>query len=92
MRRPNRHSALSDRDSFEGRVRGLGPTVYNWLVMRLGVETVRPDIHIMRFVESTLGRRVSEADAVEVVCEAARQLGLPAYELDWRIWEYQRLQ
>src|SRR5207253_881411 len=33
---------------FAGQVRGLGPAVYNWLVMRQGVETIRPDVHVMR--------------------------------------------
>jgi hypothetical protein len=78
------------KEDFEGRVPGLGPTVYNWLVMRLGVETVKPDVHILRFVESTLGRRTSADDAVTVVSAAAKRLGLRAYELDWRIWEFQR--
>jgi hypothetical protein len=68
----------SFKRDFEGRVFGLGPTVYNWLVMR--------------FVESTLGRKVRETEAVEVVCAAARVLGLKSYELDWRIWEFQRAQ
>jgi hypothetical protein len=44
----------------------------------------------MRFVEATLGRKVRETEAVEVVCAAAGVLGLKSYELDWRIWEYQR--
>jgi hypothetical protein len=74
---------------FEGRVKGLGPTVYRWLVMRLGVETVKPDVHIRRFVESALGRTLSDEDVVDVVCAAARNLGMRTYELDWSIWEYQ---
>jgi hypothetical protein len=80
----------SFKRDFEGQIRGLGPAVYNWLVMRLGIETVKPDVHIMRFVESTLGRRVGEADAVALVCDAARVMSCKTYELDWRIWTYQR--
>jgi hypothetical protein len=84
-------AATSDfRRDFEGHVKGLGPVVYRWLVMRLGVETVKPDVHLRRFVENTLGRRVSEEDIVEVVCAAARELDLRSYELDWSIWEHQR--
>lgn len=75
---------------FEGRVKGLGPTVYRWLVMRLGVETVKPDVHIRRFVEDCLRRGVTDDEIVEVVCAAARELGMRTYELDWSIWEYQR--
>lgn len=84
-------AAVSDfKRDFEGRVKGLGPTVYNWLVMRLGVETVKPDVHLQRFVSATLGRSVPESDVVAVVSAAAKQLGMRAYELDWGIWEYQR--
>lgn len=84
-------TSSSFKADFEGRVPGLGPTVYNWLVMRLGVETVKPDVHILRFVNTTLGKRVNESDAVTVVCEDARRLGLRTYELDWRMWNTKAL-
>ena len=47
-------------------------------------------MHILRFVEATLGRPTNGVDAVSVVSEAARRLGVRSYELDWTIWEYQR--
>jgi len=75
---------------FEGRVKGLGMAVFQWLVMRQGVETVKPDVHVRRFAESALGRRLNDAEIVDVVTRAARELGIKAYELDWRIWEAQR--
>ena len=78
------------KTDFEGRVRGLGPAVFQWLVMRQGVDTVKPDVHVLRFVEAALGRRVSGEDAVEVVERAAAALAKKAYELDWAIWEYSR--
>lgn len=89
--------ALSDwarrstfKRDFEGRVRGLGIAVYQWLVMRQGVETVKPDVHVHRFVAAAIGRGVSDAEAIELVTAAARQMGLKPYELDWRIWEASR--
>jgi hypothetical protein len=78
------------RRDFEGRVRGLGPAVFQWLVMRQGVETVKPDVHVRRFAEAVLGRRLNDDDLVAVVTGAALSLGVKAYELDWAIWEYQR--
>lgn len=83
------HRAEFSRD-FEGRVRGLGPAVFQWLVMRQGVETVKPDVHVLRFVLTTLGRSVSDWEAVQLVEAAALELDLKAYELDWRIWEAAR--
>ena len=75
------------KTDFEGKVKGLGPAVYNWLVMRQGVETVKPDVHVRRFAETSVGRRLSDDDVVRVVVQAAQRLGIPAYELDWAIWE-----
>ena len=74
------------RTDFEGRVKGLGRAVYESLVMRQGVETVKPDVHVRRFAEAAVGRKLSDPDLIEVVTGAARLLGLKAYELDWRIW------
>jgi len=79
------------RRDFEGRVKGLGPAVYQWLVMRQGVDTVKPDVHVWRFAEAAVGRPLDdEKDVVEVVTRAAETLGIKAYELDWRIWEASR--
>ncbi len=78
------------RRDFEGRVRGLGPAVFQWLVMRQGVDTVKPDVHVHRFAEAAVGRRLNDADTVEVVMRAAHRLGMKAYELDWAIWEHGR--
>jgi hypothetical protein len=84
-------AANSDfKRDFEGRVKGLGIAVYHWLVMRQGVETVKPDVHVRRFAEAAVGRPLSDIDVVEVVVGAAKGLGLKAYELDWRIWEHSR--
>jgi hypothetical protein len=75
---------------FEGKVKGLGLAAYKSLMMRQGVDTVKPDTHVKRFVEAAIGRRASDAEVVTLVENAARELGLPAADLDWRIWEHQR--
>jgi hypothetical protein len=75
---------------FEGRVKDLGIAVYHWLVMRQGVNTVKPDVHVHRFAETAVERSLNDEEVVEVVSAAAHQLGLKAYELDWRIWEASR--
>lgn len=78
------------RRDFEGKVKGLGPAVFQWLVMRQGVDTVKPDVHVHRFAERAVGRRLSDHDTVEVVVAAAHRLGMKAFELDWAIWEHSR--
>jgi hypothetical protein len=78
------------RRDFEGRVKGLGTAGYHSLVMRQGVDTVKPDVHVRRYAEAAVGRSLNEAEVVEVVTGAARLLGVKAIELDWRIWEASR--
>ena len=84
-------TATFDRD-FKGRVHGLGPAVFQWLVMRQGVDTVKPDVHVHRFAARAVGRPLSDAYVVAVIEAAARRLGRPAHRLDWAIWEAGRMQ
>lgn len=78
------------KTDFEGRVKGLGPAVYQWLVMRQGVDTVKPDVHVRRFAEAAVGRKLNDQDVIELTTRAARSIGVKAFELDWRIWEAAR--
>ena len=78
-----------ERD-VKGRVKWFGPIIFRWLVMRQGVDTVKPDIWVHRYIEEAIGYSLSNKEAVQTVERAAREMGLKAYELDLRIWEYQR--
>jgi hypothetical protein len=80
----------STYQDFQGHVKGLGPTVYQALVMRLGRETVKPDVHVLRFVAAAIGRTVKAGEAVEALEAVAHALGVTATRLDLSIWEYQR--
>jgi hypothetical protein len=78
-------------DDFKGCVKGLGPAVYQWLVMRQGVDTVKPDVHVRRFAEAAVGRPLNnDGEVIAVMTQAAQRLGIKAYELDWRVWEASR--
>jgi hypothetical protein len=78
------------KKEFEGRVKGLGPAVYQWLVMRQGVDTVKPDVHVRRFAEAAVGRKLNDQDVIELTTRAAATIGIKAFELDWRVWEASR--
>jgi hypothetical protein len=78
------------KKDFEGRIKGLGPAVYQWLVMRQGVDTVKPDVHLRRFAEAAVGRKLNDQDVIELTSRAAARVGVKAFELDWRIWEASR--
>ena len=58
--------------------------------MRLGVDTIKPDVHVLRFVKDAIGRSVTEAEAIAGLHAAADALGVTATRLDWSIWELQR--
>lgn len=64
--------------------------IYQWLVMRLGIETIKPDTHLIDFLKSIIHHSFTEKELVDVLEKVAKELGLKAYELDWEIWEYQR--
>ena len=75
---------------FEGRAKYLGMAAFQGLRMRLGVDTVKPDVHLRHFVEPLVGHRVADAELVRVIEEAARHLTMSARALDLAIWEHQR--
>jgi hypothetical protein len=72
---------------FEGKIRGLGFAVFHWLVMRQGVESIKPDVRVHRFVARTIGRGLTDQQVVEVLIRVARDLGIPTFKLDWAVWE-----
>jgi hypothetical protein len=74
--------AADFRRDFQGRVKGLGYAAFQWLTMRCGVATVKPDVHTRRFTERCLSRALTNTDIVELVTRAARQLEMPVRSLD----------
>ncbi|MFC2003633.1 hypothetical protein ACFLV4_06820 [Chloroflexota bacterium] len=77
-------------NDFKGKIHGMSYAIYKWLIMRQGVETIKPDIHVRRFVESIIHRSdFADEELVTSLEKVAGGLKLKAYELDWRIWEHQ---
>jgi hypothetical protein len=74
---------------FAGRVKFLGIAAFQSLRMRLGVDTVKPDVHVRRFVEAVVGHGVSDPELIRAIEEAARRLRLAPQELDHALWEHQ---
>ena len=78
----NRWARTSDYErDFKGKIPGMAFAIYKWLVMRQGVETVKPDIHLKRFVKSAIHRDLPEVELVAVMESVARWLGRKSYEL-----------
>jgi hypothetical protein len=85
------HRSEFARD-FKGKVHGLALAVYKWLAMRCGVETVKPDVHVHRFLQTAAGRprKFSNKEAIAVLHRVADDIGRKPHLLDWSIWETQR--
>lgn len=75
---------------FRGRIKGLGPAVFQWLIMRAGVDTIKPDVHIMQFVSTTLGHSLAFAQIIDALVRIANETGKTPRDLDLAIWEQQR--
>ena len=90
LRRLRTWATESQQEDFVGHIKGLGPAVYRSLAMRMGVDTVKPDVHVLRFVSGAIGRNASQADAVDGLTEVAGRLGIPARDLDWSVLGYQK--
>jgi hypothetical protein len=86
-----RWAKTSQFRDFMGQVRGLSLQVYEALLMRQGLGSLKPAPHLSDFVESSIGRSLPDDDVVELVTRAAQNLGLPPRELERRIYESVRL-
>jgi hypothetical protein len=83
------HSSDYKRD-FAGQVKNLGPAAYYWLLIRLGVDTVKPDVWLHGFVKRAIGRDLDDLELVHAVTDAAHAVGRRVRDLDAGIWESER--
>ena len=78
------------KGQFRSQHHSIGIALFHWLQLRLGVDTVKPDVHILNFVERAIGRRPKPVDAVDGLIKVARQLRRKAHRIDAAIWHFQR--
>lgn len=78
-----------DRD-FKDQVKGLDLAAFNGLVIRLGADTVKPDILLHEYVEALVGHRVASDEVVRVIHAAAKHLKRSPVQLDWSLREQKR--
>lgn len=70
-------------------VKGIGPNTWHYLCMLAGNEnSVKPDVHITRFVEGVLGYKPSKSKIVRLLQKASDILGILPKQLDNSIWNY----
>ena len=78
------------KGQFKTKEHSIGYALFHWLQLRLGIDTIKPDVHILKFVSDTIGRRVTPAEAVDGLTLVARKSRRKAHRLDAAIWDYQR--
>ena len=78
------------KGQFKTKEHSIGIALFHWLQLRLGVDTVKPDVHILNFVSATIGRNITQREAVGGLLEVSKQTKRKASLLDAAIWHYQR--
>ncbi len=68
-------------------VRGFGLAGFQYMRMLFGAQTTKPDIHICRFVSSSIGRSVGDLEALTLLEAACAQSNWPLADLDYSIWD-----
>ena len=83
---PLREALATRWRSLPGQRSGIS---WRYLRMLVGLEDVKPDRMVIRFLEGALNRSVDLEAAVELVRAAAGRLGVGQRALDHEIWEFQ---
>lgn len=82
-----------DRDvkgQFRSEHHSMGFAIFHWLCLRCGIETIKPDTHILNFVSNSIGRKVRGPEAVDLLMKVSNQQHRKPYLLDAAIWHHQR--
>jgi hypothetical protein len=78
------------KGQFKTKEHSIGIALFQWLRLRLGVDTVKPDVHIINFVTNSIGRNVKPQEALDGLIEISKLTNRKASLLDAAIWHYQR--
>ncbi len=60
-------------------VKGIGIATFRYLQMLLGVDTVKPDVHIINFFEEQIGKRFNKNKTILAFTELANHMGVKNY-------------
>ena len=84
------HKAKFESD-FRGQVKGLGIAVFQWLLIRCGVDTIKPDVWVINFVERVVGKKFPESVLVTTFEKIAPLVGEMLETIDVTIWYYEKM-
>ena len=78
------------KGQFKSEHHSVGIALFHWLCLRCGIDTIKPDVHILDFVESVIGRRAKPDECIAALVEIAREQHRECCRLDSAIWHLQR--
>lgn len=88
-----RWASETSKESFLGKIHGLGPRAYEQLLWYIeGVNSIKLDRHVTKFLRGVLGVSVSEEDGINALKNIAAKMGISATSLDARIWDHMQSQ
>lgn len=76
---------------FRGKVNGLGIAVWEWLRIRCGIDSIKPDIWVINFSKRVVGKRISEKALVDTFGRISPLVGESLSTIDVTIWYYEKL-
>ncbi len=90
MRHWARNAVLEDyKKGINGKpVTCLGIANYQYLRMLCGINTVKPDTHILRGVKDALGYETRPFQVVKLIEITSHHMGTSALEIDQLLWVY----
>jgi hypothetical protein len=53
------------KGKIKTKEQSVGYAIFKWLQVRLGVDTVKPDVHVKQFVSDCIGRKAKDEETVE---------------------------
>ena len=68
-------------------VKGFGIAGFQYLRLLFGANTTKPDVHIVRYVNATIGHRVTQLTALHLLEQAAAMCGIPVRAVDSAVWQ-----
>ena len=72
-------------------IEGIGFATSQYIRKMLGVDSVKPDIHIKRSIFEGIGEKMSDKKTVLFIENVAKTMNITATALDYAIWKYYSL-
>jgi len=78
------------KGQFRSEHHSIGIALFHWLCLRCGIDTIKPDLHIINFVSECIGRKASSIECVQELTKISKAQKRYAYLLDSAIWHLQK--